>query len=506
MGYALYRQWAERELVPFPLADMAASLLRHDGGRCFPDIFHNRRFWLGFSLMLAIFLVNGYHAHQEKMIEIPTKFQFYELANQFPFLANSREGYSLLRGTMYFAVIAVAVLLPSEISFTAWFTWPIMVGCTYVYYLQTGQRFSGNDNSMLQVGAFWAMAVVILYAGRVHYLGLCRRALGFRSEGVDGQSVWACRVFLVSAVGLVLILKAYGIPLELAALWTLALIVMFLVVCRLVAEMGIPWTPLDTVGPLTFLLNTVGERTLGARAYALLAIFNSVTTPLKGTLLLLTPAAANAAHVESRLTGRLASLKVIAPFVLAFLAGAAALSIWLGYSTEGAANDYPVRHTSEVMQAANSIHAMFLQGEHPPGIEALLSENRPFAERWSSVRLTPRFPAFFACGAVLVLLTGAARLRFPRFPLHPLPLVLVGTWLMSRYWFSFFLGWVIKKAILKIGGGRLFERTRPFFVGVLVGLVTVFTFWVIVDVAAFWSNNFTFDAKWSSVFRDMFSN
>jgi hypothetical protein len=41
---------------------------------------------------------------------------------------------------------------------------------------------------------------------------------------------------------------------------------------------------------------------------------------------------------------------------------------------------------------------------------------------------------------------------------------------------------------------------------VLVGLVTVFTFWVIVDVAAFWSNNFTFDAKWSSVFRDMFSN
>ena len=38
-------------------------------------------------------------------------------------------------------IVAVAVLLPSDISFTSWVTWPLMVLGTYIYYVKTGQSF-----------------------------------------------------------------------------------------------------------------------------------------------------------------------------------------------------------------------------------------------------------------------------------------------------------------------------------------------------------------------------
>jgi hypothetical protein len=435
------------------------------------------------------------------------RYQFIELSKQFPFLKNSLEGYSLLRGWTYFAVVAAAVLLPAEISFTSWFTWPVMIVCTYVYYTQTGQTFTGVQNRMMQTGSFWAMAVLILYAGRTYYGALFRRALGFGPRSgaagpVDPQSIRVCRFFLLALVGFVAILNRYGIPLDLAVIWTLALLILFLVACRLVAEMGIPWTPLSGVGPMPFLLTTLGEKAIGAKALALLAIFDNLTL---NTTVYVPSAAINAAHVEARTRGRVSGGRLLIPFLAVMIVALVATALWIGYSSEGAANDYPSREFETINAAAVSIQNLYLQGDNPPAVGALLSRDTPFLERWAAVRVDPRFPPLFACGAALILFTGFARLRFAWFPLHPLPLVLLGSWLMSRYYFSFLLGWLIKVAILKIGGGRLFERTKPFFVGVVTGLAFIYACWIVADIFIFRANNFTFEPDWSLIFRDMFS-
>ena len=505
MTHLLYRQWAERELVPFPLAEIAADLLRRDRLRHFPDIFHVRCFWYGFGLMVFLFAINGIHAHVANMIEIPVKFSFYELSRQFPFLKNSLEGYSLLRGSVYFAIVAAAVLLPSEISFTAWFTWPVMVCCSYFYYAQTGQRFTGTENTMMMTGSFWAMALLILYAGRTYYAAIFRRALGLGAPGgggVDAQSVRVCRLFLLAVLAFVAILVLYGIPADLAVIWTLALLMLFLVICRIVAEMGIPWTPLAGIGPLPFMLSVLGEKALGAKAYALMAILDNLTL---NTTVHMVPAAAQAAHVEMRLRGRLSGAGLLAPFVVVMLIACVATAIWAGYSSEGSSNDYPARGFASINAAATSIQNLYLQGGPPPSARELLARDTPILERWQAVRLDPRFPLLFACGAAMILFTGFARLRFAWFPLHPLPLVLLGSWLMSRYFFSFFLGWMIKVIILKIGGGRLFERTKPFFTGAVTGLAVIYTFWIVTNMVMFRFNNFTSDGTWMLVFRDIFS-
>jgi hypothetical protein len=89
---------------------------------------------------------------------------------------------------------------------------------------------------------------------------------------------------------------------------------------------------------------------------------------------------------------------------------------------------------------------------------------------------------FILLGAFLVGGCAALRLRYTWWPFHPLPLLFFGTWAMSRMFFSFLVGWAIKVALLKIGGGRVFARLKPLFIGIVVGQVVAAGFWICVNV------------------------
>ena len=325
---------------------------------------------------------------------------------------------------------------------------------------------------------------------------------------IDRQSVWVARVFLASAAALVALLCVYGLPLDAAVLWTVGLSVMFLVVCRLVAEMGIPWTPLAGFGPLAVLLHILGKSALGAKVYSLMAVLNSVLVPERTSVLLMAPAVTNAAHVESRVLGRNPSLKVVGPFLLAVLAFSAAALVWLGYSHEGSGDD---RHSFRVVTNASRAVGTMVEERAGKGVRGAdadrwINEDLPFAARWAAARPTEGFSVWLlALGFGLVVATGYLRLRLPKFPLHPLPLVLLGTWLMSRYWMCFLIGWGLKQLILRIGGGRLFEKGRPFFTGIVIGQAAVLLVWVIVNIVLFWKNGLVFDRNWWTFMTWMYS-
>ena len=66
-------------------------------------------------------------------------------------------------------------------------------------------------------------------------------------------------------------------------------------------------------------------------------------------------------------------------------------------------------------------------------------------------------------------------------PLHPLGYIMSqGYFESSRIFFSFFLGWLIKVAILRFGGGGWFKRLRPFFLGLILGEFGTGGLWVVV--------------------------
>jgi hypothetical protein len=486
LGYMLYRQWAHRELLPFPLAEYAATLVDRRGGRALPDVFYNPLFWIGVVAMVVIFSGRGIANYVENMISVPTSFNYMVLADKISFLKDSREGYSLLRGTIYFAVVAVAYLLPSEISLTAWVSWPVMVIATFLYYNQTGNRFNEGHNTMFLLGCWWGMAILIIYAGRWYFWNLFAAAVGRRpGAGVDTQSVWVARVFLLSLFGLIAIFHGlYDLPLDISVLFMLGFVAMFLVLCRLVTAMGIPWIPLPDMGPMQMLLNVVGIGGVGARVFSQLVVYQNFIMPVNGaTILPMTPAVANAAHVESRLTGRNSSIKVIVPFLLIMLAVSVAAVLWMGYSYEGQDDDVAI--------AGGWDKAPMLQGyirkavDDPEAMRQAVVKRLDWRQRWGGIQMPQEFPVMCGVGLVLVLVTGYLQIRLPRFPFHPLPLVLLGTWAMSRYWWSFLIGWAVKRMVLKIGGYRLFDQLRPLFTGIIVGLAATVVIWVVVHTVVY---------------------
>ena len=86
---------------------------------------------------------------------------------------------------------------------------------------------------------------------------------------------------------------------------------------------------------------------------------------------------------------------------------------------------------------------------------------------------------------VLVALCAFMRLRFLWWPFHPLPLLFINTWAMSRLYYSIMLGWLIKVMILRVWGGKTFSRVKPFFVGVIAGQVATYAMWLVINSVYF---------------------
>jgi len=70
----------------------------------------------------------------------------------------------------------------------------------------------------------------------------------------------------------------------------------------------------------------------------------------------------------------------------------------------------------------------------------------------------------FIVATVLILL----RSLFLRFPLHPLGYAMVTSYGWP-IWGPFFMVWVIKTIVMRVGGMRLYRQLIPFFVGLFLG-------------------------------------
>lgn len=63
---------------------------------------------------------------------------------------------------------------------------------------------------------------------------------------------------------------------------------------------------------------------------------------------------------------------------------------------------------------------------------------------------------------------------------------------MDALWFSIFLAWLIKLAVLKYGGPWLFRATRPFFIGLIVGQFVAAGAWLAIDYFTGMTDNVVF--------------
>jgi hypothetical protein len=476
----VHRQWSRHELLPFPLADVTDSVLRQRSRGIWPDFAYSRAFWCGFVMIVLMYLINGLRTWFPQMIEIPTSYWYKELLDQFSFLASycGPQVHSFFRGIIYPFLVCIVVFLPTDISLTCWLGWVLMVLGTGAYFLLTGEAIGPTETNQLQAGAYVAMGVIILYIGRHEYRRIL--AYAFRSrvpqDSALRSAVAACRVYLICCAILASLLMYAGFHWMLALFLTAAFSLNTLLIARVTAEFGIPWL-INFAGKATLLpVQMLGTAAIGPKGLALMSTLglvldfdprNSVAAQQTTTSKLVEEGAA--VTLVRRRNGVLLAGLCIA------LACAIFFTLWSNYSF-GARIEEPARDglAEREKLAGEGISRLKAEGlAQVPGESSSMS-------RLGLVRAEPKFWRFFLYGAALVGACAFMRLRFTWWPFHPLVFIFFGTFGMGRLYVSFFLGWIIKVALTKIGGGQFYVRSKPFFVGVITGQIIMAGVWVIV--------------------------
>ena len=70
-------------------------------------------------------------------------------------------------------------------------------------------------------------------------------------------------------------------------------------------------------------------------------------------------------------------------------------------------------------------------------------------------------------GAIAMGAFTLARYWLPWWPLHPIGLAIQGNYGVTKIVFSIVIVWAVKSLLMSIGGVNLYERAKPFFIGLI---------------------------------------
>jgi hypothetical protein len=70
-------------------------------------------------------------------------------------------------------------------------------------------------------------------------------------------------------------------------------------------------------------------------------------------------------------------------------------------------------------------------------------------------------------GVALAVVTYAARLRLPWWPLHPVAFLVWDTYAVVNFGPSFLLGWLVKASVVGATGARGYQALRPLMIGII---------------------------------------
>ena len=105
-------------------------------------------------------------------------------------------------------------------------------------------------------------------------------------------------------------------------------------------------------------------------------------------------------------------------------------------------------------------------------------------QNWLTNPMPVNVPSLIAmvCGLLFAFGLTLIRLRFFWWPLYPIGYAISGTWAVNFFWFSVFVSYFIKLAILRFGGIRTFRRVAPFFLGLILGEFLVGSVWGLLGI------------------------
>lgn len=452
----LRRRWMEEERLTFPLAYLPLNMTEAKvGTELGASFFRNPYTWIGIGMAALFNLLNILRAFQPSLPALKPVVDlspFFTQEPWTPFAASSL--------TFRPEMIGLAYFVPSEVLFSGWFFY-LMHRLLAVGMIKFGYRFPGAPFTQDQsAGGYVAMGLFLLWAGRAQIMAAIRKAFGRAKEVDDSREPLSYR-FAVFAfpLGCLFILVWFckvGLAWPLAVAFLGMLLCFALVFARIRAECGVPVEFIFPYGyPKEVIVNCLGT-------HGLLA--------LGGTQ------------------------SLVAFSTLAFLGRFGFVESSAGYQADGMricdSTGISMRKMTRVLILGLLIGLVFAYWSHLSayyGRGALNIEGgsptadwrtgvalKEFSNMTNSLEMPIKRDVhkiqFFTGGFFFTLMLIALRRIFLGCPLHPVGYIIATAYGdYSPLWSAFFLIWLVKVAINRYGGLRLYRQLVPMFLGMVIG-------------------------------------
>jgi len=474
LALVVHRQWASHEQIPYPIVTFAESLLPRQG-QALGGVFHEPLFWLG-SLVVLVIHLNNYACvwWPENLIPIQLKYNFTPLLKLSPTFARGG-GWGILYPRLLFTVVGFAYFLSTEVSLSmglAPYLYAYFSGMCINYGVRLSANFFALENieRNLYGGAYLGLGLVILYTGRRYYSSVLRRSVGLPDRDQPEKSaVWGARFMLLGIVAFVAQLVGVGIDWQLAVPYTLLFLLISLVLSRVVAETGAFFIHCYFY-PCALLVSFLGAQSFDPHTMATLFFVTMILMIDPREIFM--PFAVHAFALMDRTKvslGKPAMGGVAAVLIGLLIAGTAtlywqydrgAMSVGDGWSLS--VMKWPFDNGAQLYRRLESL------GRIGENATAATATPTGFARFTQALPHKAGMVAFFSAMS-LVLLFTFFRMRFTGFPLHPVLFLVLGSY-QSRYLgFSFLVGWMIKRSVVKYGGAHLYARLKPLMIGLIAG-------------------------------------
>ncbi len=490
LNVLMRKQWVEFERFTFPLTILPKSLFGETvgpDGKIYRTVFRNRILWAGFAVGLVLALLKGIQFYYPQcpapVLNVGTFGSFVNNELLKVFLKNVGVGVGTGIG-FSLCLLAIALLIETDILFSLWAFFILFQLWNLFGRLFTLTRYPGYPWEFQQaMGAFIGYALVAVFVGRHHLWQVARMVLGLGKPGEDTSSkeeVVSYRQAVLLVVASLATLALWGVWTEMGAKASL-LFFGYMLVCgfaasKIRAECGAPFgylTPYYGIQFMTALGGFAVFKSTGMLMATLASGFLCTTV-----FLLIAPV-----QVEMMELGRHFKVRprdVGAGLTMGVLGGlfigGFVLLCWLyGFGGNSLKTTWPYEQnwyfdTFRVGEAdADRAFTMGTLGKVPE-LQALnLSENIDAKGLTIGMGIT---------GVVAFL-----RMKFMWFPFHPIGYVLASSFFMRTAWFIFFLAWLIRLILFRLGGAHVIRRGLvPFCVGMFLGCVVSIAVFDVVGV------------------------
>ena len=454
LNVLLRKQWQEHERLTYPIAQLPYEITRaalNTGNlRTTPHLFFNRRMMVvGLSIAAIVNLLYSLHQIDPVFPTIPL-YRSFRLPEK-PWSAMNNPGFRI---SFFPFAIGVGFLIPLDLGFSCWF-----FHLFWHFQRIVGEMFGwrgaiGFPREMAQIRGVWmALFLWTLWMGRAHVKVVLQtvfcRGWGTSSPQHDEGEALRYRTATIGVIiGFVLILafciKA-GMSLWFASLFFVLYFAMSVTITRIRAELGPPAHDLYNAGPDLLLTDALGTRRIGNRNLSVMSLFfwlnhlsyraHPMPHQLEGLKL---------AHQTRFNPTQLLWVLAIAIFVGALSAAWGHLHLSYQVGLEQARSWYA--------RAAFNRLAGWFYNPSETSVSGMLYTAGGFG---------------FAVSLLLL------RWRFIQWPLHPVGYVVSSWWTFTGLWFPLLISWTVKRILLSTGGVRLYRRSIPFFIGLVIGDVIV---------------------------------